>query len=402
MKYGGNHFMKKTDIISLTDNKIPTIVSYSNELNSHVIGDKARLTGLQGKTTVFNFKPVLGKGDKEFSKDKKFWCYLAPTAHQEKTIETYTAKEASLHFLKELLKNIEMPEQVLIGEPAIRDQAWKENFRRHIREIFNELDVSAQPLFFPEPFAVFQYYRNEYLQKSSTSEIVLVIDIGGGTFNSCIIKTTDDGYLSRGGGTSVPLGLQAEMCGGIAIDRALLQIVISKSKEQRVIWKDDPIQRAEKEGSPVFLKIEDAKIKLSDEIGTSARLADNQSLVEVELNFKKGELHPENDIKINLTGEDLKSVIRELWQRNYVNILNNTINEAKKKLKNLNFKFKKIDKVVVAGGSSKLPFMKEEIKKVLMTIVNEDDIFIAPYLGRSVAYGRFVDIFSLVQHEGLK
>ena len=50
------------EIIHLSEQKIPTIVSYNNDIQSYVIGDAARQTGLRGKTTVFNFKPDLGKG----------------------------------------------------------------------------------------------------------------------------------------------------------------------------------------------------------------------------------------------------------------------------------------------------------------------------------------------------
>ncbi|MHC5074751.1 MAG: Fic family protein, partial [Planctomycetota bacterium] len=379
--------MGNQEIISLTDEKVPTIVSYSNEAQAHVIGDAARITGLKGKTTVFNFKPDLGKGDAEYSKEKKYWCYLAPRGEQKEIIETYTAKEAAMHFLKTLLKDVELPDQVLIGEPAIREQAWRENFRRHIREIFQEMDLGVTPKFFSEPFAVFQYYRNEFFPKTSKSEIVLVIDIGGGTFNTCIIKTTDEGYLSRGGGTNVPLGLQAEVCGGREIDKGLLEIVIKKARKQGIVWKEDPMYRAESGKSPVILHIEDAKIKLSDSIGTEARLAEDHSKVKVDVNFEKGMLHTESDINVELTGKDLKDVIRKIWRKKYGAIIIKTINEAKKQLSKLKFKLEKLDKVIVAGGSSRLPFTREEIHTVLPTRVKSEDIFVAPYLGKAVASG---------------
>jgi len=130
--------MQNPNIVPITEQRVPTIVAFSKKNNSHVIGKEARLTGLQGKTTVFNFKPVLGRGDAEFSKNKKFWCYLAASENQKETITTYTAKEATVNFLKELFRNIDIPEQILIGEPAIREGAWKENFRKHIREIFKD------------------------------------------------------------------------------------------------------------------------------------------------------------------------------------------------------------------------------------------------------------------------
>jgi len=379
--------MGNQEIISLTDEKVPTIVSYSNEAQVHIIGSAARITGLKGKTTVFNFKPDIGKGDAEYSKEKKYWCYLAPAEKQKEIIETYTAKEATMHFLKALLKDVDLPDQVLIGEPAIREQAWRENFRRHIREIFKEMDIGVTPKFFSEPFAVFQYYRNEFFPKTSKSEIVLVIDIGGGTFNTCIIKTTDEGYLSRGGGTNVPLGLQADVCGGREIDKGLLEIVIKKAQKQGIVWKENPMYRAESGKSPVMLHIEDAKIKLSDSIGTEARLAENHSKVKVDVNFSKGMLHTEFDINVELTGEDLKKIIRQIWRKKYGSIIIKTLNEAKKQLNKLKFKLEKLDKVIVAGGSSRLPFTKEEIHTVLPTRIKSDDIFVAPYLGKAVAAG---------------
>jgi Fic family protein len=47
----------------------------------------------------------------------------------------------------------------------------------------------------------------------------------------------------------------------------------------------------------------------------------------------------------------------------------------------------KLDKVIVAGGSSRLPFTKEEIHTVLPTLAKLEDIFVAPYLGKAVASG---------------
>ncbi|MBI5579945.1 MAG: Fic family protein [Deltaproteobacteria bacterium] len=345
------------------------------------------MTGLDGKTKVFNFKPDLGKGDVEFTKAKKYWYYLAATGDYEKRIETFTAKEASVNFLKELVKNIELPEQILFGEPSIRDKTWRENFRKHLREVFKEINPKSQIQFFPEPFAVFQYYRNTYLQKSNKSELVLIIDIGGGTFNTCIIKTTDDGYLSRGGGTSLPLGMQAEVCGGNEVDNELLEVIIKKAKEKGIKWKDDPRYRADVDKSPIMLHVEDAKIKLSEMISDNAYLSGNFSKIIVELIIFKGMLHPDIEFTVQLTGEDLKQIIRKFWRKKWGEIIIKTINEAKDKLSTMNYSFKNIDKVIVAGGSSKLPFMKEEIYTVLPTLINKSEIFIAPYLGRAVAAG---------------
>jgi molecular chaperone DnaK (HSP70) len=130
---------------------------------------------------VFNFKPDLGKGDKEFSRDKKYWYYLPPTEKHDKKIQTLSAKEAAKSFLIELLKDVTVPSTIVIGEPAVRDTLWKENFRKHMREIFKDMGL-APPKFFYEPFAVFQYYRHleKIFPPTYQPETVLVVDMGGG------------------------------------------------------------------------------------------------------------------------------------------------------------------------------------------------------------------------------
>jgi len=130
------------DIVALKDDQIPTILSFDTEQKSYIIGQDARKLGLQGKTNAFNFKVDLGSSDKVFLQDKKYW--IVPRFQYDElkkthvTIDTQmlTAREVTIHFLKEFLRDIELPEKIIIGEPAERDKIWRENFRRHMREIF--------------------------------------------------------------------------------------------------------------------------------------------------------------------------------------------------------------------------------------------------------------------------
>jgi len=98
----------------------------------------------------------------------------------------------------------------------------------------------------------------------------------------------------------------------------------------------------------------------------------------------KESLHPDTDITVVLTGEDLKSVIREMWRRDYGGIIIKTINEAREKLAATGLELKQLDKVLIAGGSSRLPFMAEEVLTVLPTKVDENKIFIGSDIGTSV------------------
>ena len=63
----------------------------------------------------------------------------------------------------------------------------------------------------PEPFAVFHDYRHmaKLIPESRHPLSVLVVDFGGGTFDCCIIETTEEGNLARNGSTAVPLGVKS-------------------------------------------------------------------------------------------------------------------------------------------------------------------------------------------------
>jgi molecular chaperone DnaK (HSP70) len=183
-------------IIPLTTQKVPSILYFDRINERFIIGDDARALGLKGRTNAFNFKPDLGDGDAAFSQKKKYWI-VPDREYNSEEVKTLTAKEVTIYFLKELLKNIKVPSEIIIGEPAERDNAWKENFRRHMRDVLDEVCGIKKPQFMPEPFAVFQYYRHyeQVFSAQSKPEIVLIIDIGGGTFNSCVISTTEAGAL---------------------------------------------------------------------------------------------------------------------------------------------------------------------------------------------------------------
>ena len=303
-------------------------------------------------------------------------------------IETLSAKDATVEFLRQLLKDYDLPDEIIIGEPAVREDKWKENFRRHVREVFDTLNL-PNPRFFPEPFAVFQYYREyeKIFPAKEEPEIVLIIDYGGTTFNSCIIRTTEMGHLARGGATAVPLGLQAGLSGGYELDKALLCKAVQKARRKKLAWKEDPIARAENHPL-VLLLTEDAKIQLSEAIGTKARLSGDFSSIKKQVLFPKGTLHPDQEIDVEFTGEDLKDVIRKMWRRTYGHLLISTVEEARKRLKDAaGVELTALDKVLIAGGSSWLPFMSEEIATVFPTMVRPQDIFVGNDLGTSVAFG---------------
>jgi hypothetical protein len=73
---------------------------------------------------------------------------------------------------------------------------------------------------------------------------------------------------------------------------------------------------------------------------------------------------------------------QDLWQ------FCETVNEARQKLQSaLQLSIDKIDRVLVAGGSSRLPFIKEEVKTVLPNLVDKEEIYSGSDVGEAVAFG---------------
>src|SRR5437016_3714338 len=84
---------------------------------------------------------TFGHTDKEFSQDtQKYWFYYEAKPYAKS--EHFSAKAAALLFLQTLFSDIQMPEKVIVGEPVVRDGTWRQNFHRHMREVFSELGIA--------------------------------------------------------------------------------------------------------------------------------------------------------------------------------------------------------------------------------------------------------------------
>ncbi len=140
-------------IVTLTKTRIPTIVCYGEDAKDYVIGESARRVALNGQTNIWGFKRDLGEPDSVFNK-KKYWFYFPEEDTGKHRIETLSAKDATVEFLRQLLKEYDLPDQLTIGEPGVREDKWKENFRRHIREVFDILDL-PNPRFSPNRLPCF-------------------------------------------------------------------------------------------------------------------------------------------------------------------------------------------------------------------------------------------------------
>ena len=383
------------DFNEATAGAVPTIVAFDLTNACYVIGDHARQHAMSGRPAAQDFKLSIGDPDASFEgkpstkpgRQDTRWLLRRDLSGTATYLST---REVARIFLQTLIKEMgEIPKQLIIGLPAITEEEWQKNYRRHISQLLAEMGL-GEPAFFPEPYAVFQYYRyvEKLIPSADHSLTVLIVDYGGGTLNYSIIETTREGNLSRGGATASPLGVESVKGGGKEIDLRLLKLAISKLK--------DPALRKESVEARVALMpwalliAEEIKIALAGRM-TAQRLNDDCSQICETRVVPAGYYHPEISFEMALTGEDLKNVIRGLWMSTLGPAILQTIKKAK--YGKVGLRFTSLDKVVLAGGSSGLPFLTQLLATTLSgeVEVKTKDIIIGKDVHKAVAYGLAIE-----------
>ena len=288
------------------------------------------------------------------------------------------------------------PTKILVAEPlalagaSVSHDSWLQNYRQSLRRIlggkFDEVD------FMPEPFAVFQYYRygvRHALVAQKEQNVALVIDFGGGTFDTCVIETTKGGDSSQTGRNAKPLAARSTSIGGYAINRLiaeeLLRRIVGKSPElkdavkdyQRLKNLDDTALARERHAAfarnyhRLLQSVEQAKCIVCNGM-QSWRL-------DVELPLAGGctvevPTRPLEErspiISQRLDGALLRQIYEEqVWKRHLLPAIKDTIERAAAELGN-----KPITVVLLSGGSSNIRWLKPLLERDVAAPLRDADV----------------------------
>lgn len=182
-----------------------------------------------------------------------------------------------------------------------------------------------------------------YSQKSRINEgdIVLVYDLGGGTFDVAIIKKTANGYVHL----TEPLGIS--MCGGVDFDRAIFDDII------RRLGKSDQFDM--------------------DRIMKEKRFTAALSEVSIQIKHQlsQDDSHTEpiavggfDYFDYTLTRQEFEELIRPF--------VVSTCEKVKDILKNSGLVSTDIDRVLLVGGSSRVPLVRKMVQEALQKEIHMD------------------------------
>ncbi|MCY3820912.1 MAG: hypothetical protein OXH52_16385 [Gammaproteobacteria bacterium] len=217
----------KVDSLPACPDGIATVVAVPIDGGDVLIGEEADQAVEASFLKLRNWKMLLGKSNAELQTE------VATNSDLAKLLHETTLDEVALSYFKAMLEQtlgnepeiIEKPQTILgIPPTASEDQVrWQQNYKRKIERVFEQLGY-PKPRFWPEPFAVFQYHMNlGEIRDVGSRQNVLIVDIGGGTTNVCLIQTTQHGRLARGGVNHVPHGVKSTEVRGTTLDAGIAE-----------------------------------------------------------------------------------------------------------------------------------------------------------------------------------
>ncbi len=186
------------------------------------------------------------------------------------------------------------------------------------------------------------------LDKMDTNEKILVYDLGGGTFDVSILELGDGVFEVKATNGDTKLG-------GDDFDQKLIDYIAETFKaENGIDLRNDKmaIQRL-KEAA------EKAKIELSSATQTN-----------INLPFITADATGPKHIDMNLTRAKFNELTHDLVQR--------TLEPIKKSLEDAGYTMSDIDKIIMVGGSTRIPAVQDAVKdftgKDLSKGVNPDEV----------------------------
>ncbi|HTP88756.1 MAG TPA: Fe-S protein assembly chaperone HscA [Bryobacteraceae bacterium] len=314
------------------DKLVPSVVSIT-ESGEVVVGNPAReLLLTHPERTVYSAKRLMGRGVADVAEELRLFPFrIAPGS--ESVIQlavggrTLTPPEVGAYVLRQLKKNAE----AFLGEPVtkavITVPAYFNDAQRQATKDAGRIAGLEVLRLVNEPTAASLSYG---LDKRKNG-IVAVYDFGGGTFDISILKLHDGIFevLATNGDTHL---------GGDDIDNLLLRIALEDVASE---WGVDPAADSE-----LVQRLRRAVIEAKE-----------------KLSFV-----PETAIELSYRGRQYtRAIDRELYDRLIGPIVERTLGPCRQCLKDAGVSVEQIDEVVMVGGSTRIPLVRNAVERLFLT-----------------------------------
>lgn len=291
----------------------PSVVAFKN--GEIIVGEAAKRQIVTNPDTVSSIKRLIGSDKKVKANGRE-----------------YTPEEISAMILADLKKTAEAYLGTTVSKAVITVPAYFNDAERQATKNAGKIAGLEVERIINEPTAAALSYG---LDKTDKTEQILVYDLGGGTFDVSILELGDGVFevLSTSGNNRL---------GGDDFDNRIMDYLVAEFKKENSIdlSKDKMAMQRVRDAA------EKAKKELSGITST-----------QISLPFiSQGEDGPVH-LEISLTRAKFEELTSDL--------IDSTLTPVRNALKDAGLKASDIDKVVLVGGSTRIPRVQEIITKEL-------------------------------------
>jgi len=316
---------------------VPSII-YFDERNQPVVGDAARdFLVSEPQRTIFSAKRLMGKSFRDISDHASYFSYKVIDDNTDSLVKVqvgdrfFSPVELSSFILKELKQRAEHILKTPVNKAVITVPAYFNDAQRQATRDAGKLAGLDVLRIINEPTAASLAYGFGLSNSESAKlQTIAVYDLGGGTFDISVLRIVGGVFdvLSTNGDTYL---------GGDDFDRAIVNHWIRQSG-----ITPEELGANKSLSQSLRLMAEEAKKKLS-----------SVDTYEANLN---------GDI-LRLTRQELEQLIGPLVER--------TVKSCRQSLKDAGLTPADIDAVVMVGGSTRVPLVRETVSAFFGKPVND-------------------------------
>ena len=288
----------------------PSVVAFKN--GEKIVGDAAKRQMVTNPNTISSIKRLMGTDKKVEAEGKK-----------------YTPEEISAMILSYMKDYAESYLGEKVTKAVITVPAYFNDSQRQATKNAGKIAGLEVERIINEPTAAALAYG---LDKQDKSQTVLVYDLGGGTFDVSILELGDGVFEVKSTAGNNKLG-------GDDFDERIMNYLVETfngidlSKDKMAMQRlKDAAEKAKKDLSGV-------------------------TTTQISLPFiSQGESGPLH-LEVSLTRAKFEDLIRDL--------VDSTLEPVRKAMKDAKLSNKDLDKIILVGGSTRIPMVQELIKKEL-------------------------------------
>src|SRR6478672_6323649 len=315
----------------------PSVVAFTKD-GQRLVGAPARRQQVTNpENTVFSIKRFMGRKYSEVSEEMTIVPYkVLEGPNGDVRVQVGGKEHAPEEISATILQKLKADAEAFLGESVadavITVPAYFNNAQREATKTAGSIAGLNVVRIINEPTAAALAYG---LDKEGADQTILVLDLGGGTFDVSVLELGDGVFEVKSTNGDNHLG-------GDNFDKAVVDWMVAEfMRDQGVDLSIDPmaLQR-------LYEAAEKAKIELSSTMTT-----------QINLPFITATQEGPKHLDLQLTRAKLEELSHDLIER--------TVGPTKKALEDAGLTSSAIDHVILVGGMTRMPAVQAKVKEVV-------------------------------------